>query len=101
MGIVNDIAEIIVHVVRSNGWLGQGVQVILYIVYYHDYRPITIVTHLPRRGTCLALRLQTGSWMLFIDSRNWNKMAAFYTVHTSSIRIFNCLYSPNLTLKTY
>ena len=22
----------------------------------------------PRRGTCLALRFQTGSWMLFIDS---------------------------------
>ena len=46
-----------------------------------------------RRGTCLALRFQTGSWMLFIDSRNSNKMAAVtYTVHTSSIRIFICLY---------
>ena len=39
-----------------------------------------------RQSTCLALRFQTGSWMLFIDSRNWNKMAAFYTIHTSSIR---------------
>ena len=54
-----------------------------------------------RRGTCLALRFQTGSWMLFIDSRNSNKLAAFYTVHTSSIRIFNCLYFPDVTLKTY
>ena len=26
-----------------------------------------------RRGTCLALRFQTGSWMLFIDSRNLTK----------------------------
>ena len=54
-----------------------------------------------RQGTCLALRFQTGSWILFIDSRNSNKMAAFYTVHTSSIRIFNCLYFPDVTFKTY
>ena len=54
-----------------------------------------------RRGTCLALRFQTGSWMLFIDSRYSNKMAAFYTVHTSSSRIFNCLYFPDVTFKTY
>ena len=33
-----------------------------------------------------------GAGCCFIDSRNSNKMAAFYTVHTSSIRIFNCLY---------
>ena len=38
-----------------------------------------------RWGTCLALRFQTGSWMLFIDSRNSN----------------NCLYFPNVTFKTY
>ena len=54
-----------------------------------------------RRGTCLALRFQTGSWMLFIDSRNSNKMAVVYTVHTSSIRIFNCLYFPDATSKTF
>ena len=60
-----------------------------------------IITCKPRRGTCLALRFQTGSWMLFIDSRNSNKMATFYTVHTSSIRIFNCLYFPDVTLETY
>ena len=54
-----------------------------------------------RRGTCLALRFQTGSWMLFIDSTNSNKIAAVYTVDTSSIRIFNCLYFPDKTLKTY
>ena len=35
-----------------------------------------------RRGTCLSLRFQTGSWMLFIDSRNSNKMAAVYTVQS-------------------
>ena len=52
-----------------------------------------------RWGTCLTL-FQTGSWMLFIDSRNSHKIAAVYTVHTSSIRIFNCLYFPNVTLKT-
>ena len=54
-----------------------------------------------RRATCLALRFQTGSWMLFIDSRNSNKMAAFYTVQTSSIRISNCLYFPDMILKTH
>ena len=51
-----------------------------------------------RQGTCLALRFQMGSWMLFIDSRNSNKMVAFYTVHTSSIFI---VYIPDVTLKTY
>ena len=39
--------------------------------------------------------------MLFIDSRNSNKMAAVYTVHNSSIRIFNCLYFPTVTFKTF
>ena len=39
--------------------------------------------------------------MLFIDSRNSKKMAAVYTAHSSSIRIFICLYFPNMTLKTY
>ena len=39
-----------------------------------------------RRSTCLTLHFQMGSRMLFIDSRNSNKMAAVYTVHTSSIR---------------
>ena len=28
-------------------------------------------------------------------------MAAVYTAHTSPIRIFNCLYFPNVTFKTY
>ena len=28
-------------------------------------------------------------------------MAAVYTVHASSIWLFNCLYFPNVTLKTY
>ena len=42
---------------------------------------------------CLTLR--------FIDSRNWVKMAAVYTVHTSSIRISNCLYFFKGTLKSY
>ena len=54
-----------------------------------------------RRGTCLALRFQTGSWMLFIDSRNSKKMAVVYTVYNSSIRIFNCLYFPDSTLKLH
>ena len=51
--------------------------------------------------TCLALRFQMWSWMLFIDFRNSNKMAAVYTVQTSSIRILNFLYFPNVTLKTW
>ena len=38
-----------------------------------------------RQGTCLILCFQTGSWMLFIDPRNSNIMAAVYAVHTSSI----------------
>ena len=54
-----------------------------------------------RRGTCLALLFQAGSWKFLIDSRNSNKMAAVYTVHTSSIRIFICLYFPDATLETY
>ena len=42
-----------------------------------------------------------GELDVVIDSRNSNKMAAIYTVHTSLIRILNCLSFPNLTLKTY
>ena len=62
----------------------------------HFRRVFIDVSHPPRRDTCLALRFQTGSWMLFKNSRNSNKMAAFYTVHTSSTRIFNCLYFRDL-----
>ena len=40
-----------------------------------------------------------GELDVVIDSRNSNKMAAVYTVHTSLIRIFNCLSFPNFTLK--
>ena len=32
---------------------------------------------------------------ILIDSINSDEMAAVYTVHTSSIRIFNCLDFPN------
>ena len=39
--------------------------------------------------------------MLFIDSRNSNKMAAVYTFHNSLIRNFNCLYFPKVTLKSF
>ena len=46
-------------------------------------------------------RFKTGSWMLFIDYRNSNRMAAVYTAHTSSIRIFYCFYFPDATLKTW
>ena len=66
-----------------------------------------ILSHWIRRGACLAHHFQTpvwkrsakqvprlSQWMLFIDSRNSNKMAAVYTVYTSSIRIFNCFYFP-------
>ena len=57
--------------------------------------------HVFFNSTCLALRFQMWSWMLFIDFRNSNKMAAVCTVQTSSIRIFNFLYFPNVTLKTW
>ena len=54
-----------------------------------------------RQGTCLTLRFQMGSLMLFKKySRNSSIMAAVCTVHTSLIRIFNCLYFLNVTLKT-
>ena len=59
------------------------------------------ISCLARQGTCLAIHFHTGSRMLFIEPRNWNKVAAFYTDHTSSIRIFNCLYFPDVTLKNY
>ena len=40
--------------------------------------------------------------MLFIDSRNLNKMAAVYTVHTSSIRIIViCYVYMNITLRRF
>ena len=35
-----------------------------------------------RRDARLTLQFRTGSWMVLIDSRNSNKMAAIYTVHT-------------------
>ena len=56
-----------------------ALQLLLMSLFAHKLRS--------RRGTCLALCFQTGSWMLLKESRNSNKMAAFYTVHTSSIRI--------------
>ena len=47
------------------------------------------------RDACQTLRLQSGNWMLFIDSRNSSKVAVVYTVHTRSIRIFNCVTRKN------
>ena len=52
--------------------LTEGPLRLWWLSLYYDGINIADVynTAKTRRGTCLALRFQTGSWMLFIDTRN-------------------------------